>query len=212
MSNDLFWDYVLDHLKPVTRTKFSVMETACEPFLEIPHKAGAIYHAEGCILYGLIRLFKPNKIVELGTFSGTASNYMIQAAYDNKKGHFLSVENRPKTDPNYLSVLNKELVNLCPEKEIKFIASQDAFSVLSQIKSCDFIFEDTDHGDMTKKLIPLAVEKLNPGGILISHDILIEEPLPYGKNVAKAYEMAGIYLQSCIVPTKCGLIIWRKPF
>jgi len=54
--------------------------------------AGAIYHAEGALLYGVVRGLEPSTIVETGTASGISTTYLLAALAHNDAGRLVSID------------------------------------------------------------------------------------------------------------------------
>jgi len=46
----------------------------------------------GELLYGLIRMLKPDLVVETGTYKGGATRYMARACKENDSGHVVTCE------------------------------------------------------------------------------------------------------------------------
>lgn len=53
---------------------------------------GGVEYETGEFLYGLVRLLKPENILETGTYTGISALYMAQAMKDNGKGSMITLE------------------------------------------------------------------------------------------------------------------------
>lgn len=149
---------------------------------------GSIWGVEGQILYALICATLPEHLLELGAFQGCSRTHLDAAVYVNKLGEVTSVDIAYEADYN-----------------------MDAVEFLSTSKQMwDFIFEDTNHSmELTRDIWKLAVPKLNPGGIIVSHDAM---HFGVGANVRAGIGAAGYASHNYLTaPSDCGLALWRKP-
>ena len=53
---------------------------------------GSVYPAEGAFLYALVRLLRPERIVETGTASGFSTTYLLAALNRNEAGRLVSID------------------------------------------------------------------------------------------------------------------------
>lgn len=56
------------------------------------YNTGGVEQEVGEFLYGLVRILKPNHVLETGTHKGIASSYMGSALKENTKGKLTTVE------------------------------------------------------------------------------------------------------------------------
>lgn len=94
--------------------------------------SGSIFENEGKRLYDLVRKYKPNKIVEVGTRWGCSTQWLAAACRDNGKGHVdtYDIENLHQPWPEDLSPY------------ITFIQH----SIFDEpVSECDMLFEDGAH-------------------------------------------------------------------
>jgi len=151
-------------------------------------ECGAIWGVEGQIIYALVCALQPENILELGTLRGCSYAHMEAATIVNEGGVITTVDNAHNADFNMDAA--------------EYLRTSD--------DTWDFVFEDTGHGvEITRDIWALAVQRLNPGGVIISHDAM--HPT-VGIEVRTGIERAGFspkyYLTA---PSDCGLAIWRKP-
>lgn len=173
---------------------------------QLVSEEGSLSHVEGLILYALARSINAKNIIELGTYYGRSTNYLLAAAVTNG-GRVRTVDNvrywggvvrGSKIMFRYL--LNVELVK----------ADARLWLLNQPLESADFIFEDTDHSyELTSSLICDASCVLRPGGILAIHDVAVELP---ECRVLEAVNDSGLEF-TCLTcyPGLQGLAIWRKP-
>ncbi len=164
---------------------------------------GSILYNDGLTLYIIIKSLQPKDIVELGTFAGMSTCFIIDAI-TRSDYHINSVDIWPD-NKDYLNIhrghtikkhsLMNSNISLISDNAIHYLK-------LLESNSVDFIFEDTDHTyQVTKEIIEQVPRVLRKGGILISHDALM-------KQVNDAYnDVFG--LDNCTMLTN-GMILWKK--
>ena len=126
---------------------------------------GGIECETGEFLYGLIRLIKPENVLETGTHKGIGACYMAKALEDNNKGQLTTIE--------FLQELYAESIQ-------RF----ETVGLSSRIKAVYGDVREYDPGDTKYDLILLDTEPdqrfnevlkfypyLNPGGFMFIHDL-----------------------------------------
>lgn len=123
---------------------------------------------DAAVLHAMIRHFRPEKIVEIG--SGESTNFAARACQMNQQdGHesqFIAIE--PFPNP-FLRQGIPGLTRLI-EKQVEQVDSEE-------IIDCDLLFIDSSHvvrigGDVNYEILEL-VPRLKPGAIIHWHDILL---------------------------------------
>lgn len=158
---------------------------------------GSLHRPEGQTLYALIRQCKPALIAEFGTLYGCSAAHLGQAVADNSFGHVLTVDHTPKPD------------RPLPAAVTSFWMMGEDFMRVIGANQLGFVFEDTDHSyESTHGVWEPALEKVKPGGWIISHDPAADE-----KVIRGAVDVVGE--ENCLIvlvpPSDCGLLIYRKP-
>ena len=164
---------------------------------------GSLWTVEGKVLYALIRLLKPKKVMELGIHHGASTCHIASALQKNRPlGKVTSVD---------LNANAGDMIPVSLSKRVNLL-NADGLTALEKAldDSIDFIFEDMDHSFETGKAVAeLAQTKLKPGGLLVVHDAMhwlvgrdIRNGLMAGHIVPEFYEIA---------PSDCGLAIWQRP-
>jgi len=130
----------------------------------------------GYFLHSLIRLTKPDVVVEIGTYKGVSSLWMARALKENNKGHLYTIDIYEHSSPEEPRGLLKgaELLD--------FVSLIDAPSVPNGLKICrqmqlsvDILFIDGDH-----RIEPCAADFLGfwkivkKGGLILLHDTNLE--------------------------------------
>lgn len=164
------------------------------------YPSGAIWAAEGQMLYALARHFKPRVVLELGTGRGVSTLHLAAAIERNANGAVLTSVDSGASRYQPARTNTARYVHA------------DAVSYLEAVTddSVDFIFEDLDHTAASVEAVArLATVKLAPGGILISHDAAHYN---VGAAVRAGYAQAGLDIEVYRTPPcDCGLSFWRKP-
>lgn len=98
---------------------------------------------EGWALHGLIRLLRPQTVVEIGRLEGVSGEWMLAAMEDNKKGHLDSVDIQTKREciPRLAPWEDKGMITV---HEFDSHGPQAA-ALAQKLDPIDFIFIDGDH-------------------------------------------------------------------
>lgn len=124
---------------------------------------GGVETAVGEFLYGLVRMMRPEYVLETGTHKGISSSYIGQALKDNKKGILTTVEIEKEHIRTSEERWNRIGIHeyICVDKEIstEYDVEYD----------CDLMFLDTEPFLRFKELRRFF-PKLRPGGYVFIHD------------------------------------------
>lgn len=128
-------------------------------------------------IYVIIRLYKPEIIVETGVASGASSFYILLALNKNKKGKLYSID-YPNLDPSAKLPEGKEVGWLVPHalrKRWSLIIEKVEIALpklLKELEHLDIFFHDSLHTyEHMMFEYKLAWNKLGKDGILISDNI-----------------------------------------
>ena len=125
------------------------------------------------LVYGLVVSHKPKSILEMGVGSGRTTRMLIKAADNNKNNPIITLVD------NWVDLNGKP--PQCIENYKKFckvIMSNEMDFVFSTRDTFDFIFSDADHWNTDKWFDYVYDRILNPGGILIYHDVSLVDAMP----------------------------------
>jgi predicted O-methyltransferase YrrM len=119
---------------------------------------------EAEITYLLLRDFRPEKVMELGTFHGWSTTWMLSALRDNGTGHLYSFDMIDNVLQNVPAELSGD--------RWTFIQG-DMKTNLEQIpRDVDYLFVDADHGKRFGQWYLENMFPLMPSGIPVSvHDV-----------------------------------------
>jgi predicted O-methyltransferase YrrM len=122
------------------------------------------------MLFGLIRMLRPNMVAEIGTYYAGGAEVMARALWENGEGFLLTTdpfgaERCPAIIANWPTEL-RSLIQFHP------LSSMDFFAKLHRERlELDFVLVDGDH-DYEAALFDLqmAARLLRPGGIVVMND------------------------------------------
>lgn len=121
----------------------------------------------GEFLYGMLRVLKPDNVLETGTHHGIAGSYMAQALKDNGNGMLRTIEFQL---PNY-TIAGERFKRLGLKHHVENILS-DVKSYYGNFNdSYQFIFLDTEPQTRFEELKIFVEHNLDPGGYIFIHDL-----------------------------------------
>lgn len=124
---------------------------------------GTAFTNDGKLLYALVRLLKPQHILEIGTYEGGSVTHMAAAVAKNGSGHIITVD---IWDGSGLAIPDEYLPYIeVVHENVDFFLDRFAASAF------DFIFEDGPHSEGGIHNIYGALPCiLKPGSLILSHD------------------------------------------
>lgn len=168
---------------------------------------------QGRLLSLISKLTKPNKVLELGTYTGYSTLCLAEGLNDKGEIHTIDI--------------NEELVDI---QRRYFNKSKwgsqivqhtgNALNIIPQLKmNFDLVFIDADKPNYPK-YFELIIEKLNSGGLIISDNVLwhgkVLNPEKHQDEATKALLTYNALLKSdnrletVILPIRDGLTLSRK--
>ena len=146
------------------------------PLNSTEYRGWSMRYKEGNILYNICRKLKPEIVLEIGTFHGFSSAYLLSAIKDNDYGFLYSVD----SNIEHLKIAHEYLKNISKNFELieafssyispKYITTDYAFE-LDWDKPIDLLFVDGAH-DFKSVISDLDkfVPYVTKGGLVICHD------------------------------------------
>ncbi len=128
-------------------------------------------------LYILMRLVKPNRVLETGVASGASSAYILSALHDNGEGTLFSIDLPPGDLPEGKSTGWVVPKHLRSRWRLDIGDSKDLLKpLLEEIGEIDCFIHDSLHTyeHMIWEFMT-AWEYLRPGGLFLSHDVGVNE-------------------------------------
>ncbi len=167
--------------------------------------SGSGSEGERRVLYALVRLLKPEYVVEFGTQFGASTAQIASALKANKHGRMDTVDEKGIIFG--VHQVGKFIPNAVRDVVGQVKAKAEAW-LLNSTTSLEFIFEDTDHtAPTTEAIYRAALNRLQNGGVIISHDATNH----FGIPVITGIKATGI--QPIVVKVDddaCGLAVYRK--
>jgi hypothetical protein len=118
----------------------------------------------GDLFYSLIRIFRPEKIVELGTLTGYSAYHIAKALKDNAKGSLDCYDLWENYLENYgLDFITKVAAeqNLKQFQDLITLNSADAIGVEQKYNQIDILHVDLNNdGEILEKIIPVWIDKV----------------------------------------------------
>lgn len=122
-------------------------------------------HYQGRILSFISHLLKPKNILEIGTYTGYSTLCLAEGMQSD--GQLTTIEVNEELEETILKNIQKADKNY----DIKLIIG-NALDIIPRINSnFDLVFIDADKNNYLN-YYKLIVEKLNPGGVIISDNVL----------------------------------------
>lgn len=125
---------------------------------------GGIECETGEFFYGLVRLVKPENVLETGTHKGVGASYIGKALKDNKLGHLTTIEFLPELYNEALSRIRKLGLN----DQVTNVFG-DVRNHLPSVRY-DIILLDTEPDLRFGELVQFY-RFLKPGGFIFIHDL-----------------------------------------
>jgi predicted O-methyltransferase YrrM len=138
-----------------------------------PKSRGAQMTIDGPSLYLLMRLLRPNTVVETGVAAGVSSHFILQALQDNGGGHLYSVDLLPEVEE-----CNKMTGWLVPDDlrqrwELNIADAKEILpGLLERLQEIDCFIHDSLHTyEHMLWEFRVAWPHLRSGGLFLAHDV-----------------------------------------
>ena len=172
--------------------EWEVAKSEISKVFEYIDKDGAINPGDRQALYYLIRRFKPQSVLEIGTHLGGSTLHIamaLKACRHMEPPHFTTLDIHDVNDPSVqlwadygISASVKDMLVRVDCADLTNFAVAPSLNYLAVCETkFDFIFLDGSHkAHIVYQEIPLALKALCPGGYLLLHDYF-----PKGKPLWK---------------------------
>jgi len=168
-------------------------------------------HYQGRVLSMISKMISPDRILEVGTFTGYATLCLAEGLTENGKIHTIDVNAE-------LEDMVRDSFNKSPFKEkIKYHLG-DASTIIPQLNEVfDIVFIDADKKN-NGSYYNLVIDKLRSGGIIIVDNVLwsgkvLEKKLDQNTTIIANFNKMVIKdqrVEKLILPVRDGLFIVRK--
>ena len=170
-------------------------------------------HYQGRILSMISKLMQPSSILEIGTYTGYSALCLAEGMKENGVLHTIDVNEE-------LFDLQKKYFEASPYADHIVQHLGDATEIIPTLETeFDLVFIDADKPNYPK-YFKLIMEKLKPGGIIVSDNVLwsgkVVQPLKEGdESTAALLEYNRLLaeddrLETVMLPIRDGLTISRR--
>ena len=174
----------------------------------------------GNLLNLLVHLYKPLKILEVGTAIGASTIYMARALLDNGgEGHITTIELVPERAA--LAQVNFQKAQLAQHIQLLTGDARELLPNLTEVY--DLIFLDAAKGQYDD-FLAIAQRILRPGGLIVADNVLINGwvvtlDYPHRRKKTMVYRMKAFLesfkdradFQCSLIPLGDGVaLLWKK--
>jgi caffeoyl-CoA O-methyltransferase len=203
--------YILDHSMPEEGV---LQELYRETHVNIYHPRMISGHLQGKILYMICKMINPNKILEIGTYTGYSAICMAYAIHENSKIHTIEINDELSEFTN--NYLKKAQVD---HKVITYHG--DALKIIPDIPDLfDLVFIDGDKKQYTS-YFEEVLKKTNKGGFIIADNVLWSGKVIQQNLRNNDHDTHGVIefnkliqnddrVENVMFPVRDGLMIIRK--
>tara|TARA_B100000575_G_scaffold279965_1_gene268916 strand:+ start:156 stop:794 length:639 start_codon:yes stop_codon:yes gene_type:complete len=168
-------------------------------------------HLQGRFLSMLSHMIKPNRVLEIGTYTGYSALCISEGM--PKKSELITIDINEELSP-----IVEKYINLYDKQDVIKMMVGDATKLIPELSgSFDFIFIDADKENYTK-YVEFSLEKLKKGGYIVIDNVLwsgkvLEEQMDKETraiNEVNQFVSKCSRLQQILLPVRDGLMICRK--
>ena len=170
-------------------------------------------HLQGALLEMLSQMIQPNKILEIGTYTGYSAICLAKGL--KKEGKLITIEVNDELE----ELANSYFVKSGFDNNIELLIG-DAMSIIPQLSHLfDLVFIDADKENYCN-YFNLIIDKVNPGGYIIADNVLwsgkVADKIPL--NDKETIEIDAFNkmvhndnrVDNILLPFRDGLMILRK--
>lgn len=168
----------------------------------------------GRLLYKLVRDYRPQRCLELGTCLGISTAFIASALSQNGKGQLVTLEGSSSR-----SAYAEQVLSALKLSEIKFITgpfNQTLDPLLEDYQDVDFCYIDGHHdGDATIHYFEKISAVLSDGAIVVVDDITWSEDMNRAWNTIRKKEEVALtvdtYMMGICIIDKKGEVAKMNP-
>ena len=203
-------DYVVNHSEDEPEL---LQELTRETYQKILQPRMLSGHYQGRLLSMISKLIHPKNILEIGTYTGYSALCLAEGIQSDGELHTIDINEE-------LLDFQRSYFNKSPYGKQIFQHLGNALEIIPSLnKTFDLIFIDADK-DNYPAYFNVIIDKLNPGGIILSDNVLwsgkVIEPIKEDDFSTKALLEYNTLLkedkriETIILPIRDGLTISRK--
>lgn len=173
-------------------------------------------HIQGRVLALLAQLMRPNKILEIGTYTGYSALCLAEGLQAGGMLHTIDVNDELE------HIMTRFWTEANFQDRITFHHGKaaDIIPILNQSNEWDIVFIDADKGNY-KLYYDLVIDAVRPGGIILSDNVLWNGKVASPDAYPKDKELPGIMAyntychedprtENILLPIRDGLMVSRK--
>lgn len=202
-------DYAEEHTSPDSALLAKLARDTEAKILQPRMLSG---HLQGRTLSFISKLKKPNRILEIGTYTGYSALCLAEGLAP--KGKLISIDINDELKPFAQSYIDQS-----EHKESIQLVTGNALDVIPSIlDQQDLVFIDADKNNYLN-YYNLILPKLKSGGIIIADNVLwsgkvldpkADDPDTAGLKKFNAYVKEDPRVENLLLPIRDGLLIMRK--
>jgi predicted O-methyltransferase YrrM len=203
-------DYAKQHTSPEPK---SWIELSRETWLKKTYPRMLSGHLQGALLTMISQMIKPQRILEIGTFTGYSALALARGL--DETGILYTID----INEEHESLAKKYFEKEATRKEINMIIG-NALEIIPTInESWDLVFIDADKVNYSN-YFDLVINKVKPGGWIIADNVLwngkvLETPDDSDKDTAALIAFnnkvqADKRVENMLLPFRDGLMLVRK--
>ena len=202
--------YILDHID----AEDSVLtELTRQTYLKVLRARMLSGHVQGQLLYLLVKLLQPRRILEIGTFTGYSAICMAKGLPQDGLIHTIEINDElcPMIESFIAKSGNQHRIQLHIGSALDIVPTLD--------ETFDLIFMDGDKREYPA-YYSLVFDRLRPGGVILADNVLwdgkVVAPLDpndrYTKGILDFNDMvhADSRVEKVILPIRDGITLIRK--
>ncbi len=203
-------DYVLSH---TTKEIKVLKELDRATHLNILRPRMLSGHEQGMLLYLLVKMLKPKRILELGTYTGYSAISMARGLENG--GELISIDNNDELYPFALQFVEKAAL----QDKIRLLSGDAKELIPSLDETFELVFIDADKREYIA-YYDLLFEKVSKGGFILADNVLwdgkVLENTPDTDEQTQGILAFNKYIQNdkrvenLLLPLRDGLSIIRK--
>lgn len=202
--------YILEHIDPEDRV---LQELNRETYLKVPGARMISGHLQGQVLTLLSKMLRPDKILEIGTFTGYSAICLARGLSEN--GKLITIEADDELEEMALKYFNK--ANL--QSKIILLTGR-ALEILPAVnETFDLVFLDADKREY-RDYYAIVFDKVRSGGIIVADNTLwsgkVIEPTIRGDEQTQGIKAFNELIKNdtrvekVILPLRDGMTVIRK--
>lgn len=203
-------DYILDHIDEES-TLLSKLNRDAHVNLLRPRMLSG--HLQGRMLKMLVRMHRPQRILEIGTYTGYATLCLAEGLPEGGEVHTIEIEDE-------LEDFIRKQFDRSVFKEQIHLHIGDAMEVIPRLHGTfDFVFIDADKR-LYSQYYDLVFDQVNVGGVIVADNTLwdgkvLETPHPNDKQTIEIKSFnekikQDSRIEKVILPLRDGLTIMYK--